>query len=57
MFVGAPAGEPVTTEELFLLHVDRSGGRAAPLPAPAREWLAALVAPAPEWAGRGIREV
>ncbi|MFD8547268.1 thioesterase family protein [Streptomyces sp. NPDC059649] len=57
MFVGAPSGEPVATEELFLLHVDRSGGRAAPLPEATRERLAGLVVPAPEWAGRGIREV
>ncbi|WP_030415240.1 thioesterase family protein [Streptomyces sp. NRRL S-1448] len=57
MFAGGPAGEPVATEELFLLHVDRSGGRAAPLPGTTRERLAALVAPAPKWAGHGIREV
>lgn len=56
MFVGGPPGEPAATEALFLLHVDRSGGRAAPLPGPARERLATL-APAPKWAGRGIREV
>ncbi|MGW2408043.1 thioesterase family protein [Streptomyces sp. NPDC001739] len=57
MFAGGPAGEPVATEELFLLHVDRSGGRTAPLPGTTRERLAALVAPAPRWAGHGIREV
>ncbi|MEU9503839.1 thioesterase family protein [Streptomyces sp. NPDC048196] len=57
MFAGGPAGEPVATEELFLLHVDRSGGRAAPLPDTTRERLAALVVPAPTWAGHGIREV
>ncbi|MBL1090812.1 MULTISPECIES: thioesterase family protein [Streptomyces] len=57
MFAGGPAGGPVATEELFQLHVDRSGGRAAPLPGTTRERLAALVAPAPKWAGHGIREV
>ncbi|BDM71030.1 4-hydroxybenzoyl-CoA thioesterase [Streptomyces nigrescens] len=57
MFVGEPAGDPVATEELFVLHVDRSGGRAAPLPDATRERLAGLAVPEPEWAGRGIRQV
>lgn len=52
-----PSGEPVATEELFTLHIDQAAGRSAPLPATARAHLTALVAPAPEWAGRGIREV
>ncbi|GFE20833.1 thioesterase family protein [Streptomyces libani] len=57
MFAGEPSGEPVATEELFTLHIDQAAGRSAPLPATARAHLTALVAPAPEWAGRGIREV
>ncbi|MFH8568369.1 thioesterase family protein [Streptomyces sp. NPDC017993] len=57
MFVGEPSGDPVATEELFTLHVDQGTGRAAPLPDATREHLTALLAPAPEWAGRGIREV
>ena len=57
MFVGEPSGDPVATEELFTLHVDQGTGRAAPLPDATRERLSALAAPAPEWAGRGIREV
>ncbi|AOP48804.1 thioesterase family protein [Streptomyces lydicus] len=57
MFVGEPSGEPVATEELFMLHVDQSAGRSAPLPPAAHERLTTLLAPAPEWAGRGIREV
>ncbi|MFJ9848313.1 thioesterase family protein [Streptomyces sp. NPDC101150] len=54
---GEPLGDVVATEELFTLHVDQAVGRAAPLPAAARERLTGLVAAAPEWAGRGIREV
>ncbi|POX40062.1 4-hydroxybenzoyl-CoA thioesterase [Streptomyces sp. Ru73] len=54
---GEPAGDPVATEELFALHVDRATGRSAPLPGPVRDRLTALTAPAPDWAGRGIREV
>ncbi|MCF3148251.1 thioesterase family protein, partial [Streptomyces platensis] len=50
MFAGDPSGEPVATEELFTLHTDQATGRSAPLPATARERLAGLVAPAPEWA-------
>ncbi|MFG2222939.1 thioesterase family protein [Streptomyces sp. NPDC048644] len=57
MFVGEPAGDPVATEELFALHVDQGAGRAAPLPGAAHSRLAGLVAPAPAWAGRGIREI
>ncbi|WP_328548623.1 thioesterase family protein [Streptomyces platensis] len=57
MFAGDPSGEPVATEELFTLHIDQTTGRSAPLPATARERLSGLIAPAPEWAGRGIREV
>ncbi|PJJ05699.1 acyl-CoA thioester hydrolase [Streptomyces sp. 2333.5] len=57
MFAGAPAGDPVATEELFTLHIDRSAGRAAPLPEATRAFLIGLVAPAPSWAGHGIREV
>ncbi|MGW7578553.1 thioesterase family protein [Streptomyces sp. NPDC054765] len=57
MFAGAPSGSPVATEELFALHVDRSAGRAAPLPDASREYFAAHLAPAPQWAGQGIRAV
>ncbi|REK87946.1 thioesterase [Streptomyces inhibens] len=57
MFVGEPSGDPVATEELFTLHVDQGTGRAAPLPDATRRHLAGLTAPAPEWAGRGIRAV
>ncbi|MEU3989255.1 thioesterase family protein [Streptomyces platensis] len=57
MFAGDPSGEPVATEELFTLHIDQTTGRSAPLPATARERLSGLIAPTPEWAGRGIREV
>lgn len=57
MFAGRALGDPVATEELFLLHVDQSAGRAAPLPDAGRDRLAGLVAAAPQWAGRGIREV
>ncbi|MFI2261498.1 thioesterase family protein [Streptomyces tubercidicus] len=57
MFAGDPSGDPVATEELFTLHIDQATGRSAPLPTTARERLTRLVAPAPEWAGRGIREV
>ncbi|WP_030612457.1 thioesterase family protein [Streptomyces sclerotialus] len=54
---GTPSGDPVATEELFALHVDQATGRSAPLPDAVRDRLTALTAPAPEWAGRGIREV
>ncbi|MEU9112847.1 thioesterase family protein [Streptomyces sp. NPDC048483] len=54
---GEPAGDAVATEELFTLHVDQGAGRAAALPDAAREYLTGLAGPAPEWAGRGIREV
>lgn len=57
MFVGDTDGDPVATEELFALHVDQATGRSAPLPEAVRDRLAALTGPAPEWAGRGIREV
>ncbi|MEV0598372.1 thioesterase family protein [Streptomyces sp. NPDC050315] len=57
MFVGDTDGDPVATEELFALHVDQATGRSAPLPEAVRDRLTALTAPAPEWAGRGIREV
>ncbi|RSO48536.1 4-hydroxybenzoyl-CoA thioesterase [Streptomyces sp. WAC 06725] len=57
MYVGDASGDPVATEEIFALHVHQGEGRAAPLPGEARERLAALAGPAPEWAGRGIREV
>ncbi|MER7395093.1 thioesterase family protein [Streptomyces sp. NPDC000151] len=57
MFVGDTDGAPVATEELFALHVDRTTGRSAPLPEAVRDRLTALTGPAPEWAGRGIREV
>ncbi|WP_406481683.1 thioesterase family protein [Streptomyces platensis] len=57
MFAGDPSGDPVATEELFTLHIDQTTGRSVPLPATAGERLAGLVAPGPEWAGRGIREV
>lgn len=57
MFAGEPVGDPVATEELFTLHIDRSAGRATPLPEATRAFLTGLVAPAPRWAGHGIREV
>ncbi|MGW2388144.1 thioesterase family protein [Streptomyces lydicamycinicus] len=57
MFAGKLSGEPVATEELFALHIDQATGRSAPMPRTARERLTGLIAPAPEWAGRGIREV
>ncbi|WP_030023934.1 thioesterase family protein [Streptomyces monomycini] len=57
MYVGDVAGGPVATEEIFALHVHQGEGRAAPLPEGAYGRLAELVRPAPEWAGRGIREV
>ncbi|MFG2827797.1 thioesterase family protein [Streptomyces sp. NPDC048434] len=57
MFAGAPSGSPVATEELFTLHVDQVSGRAAALPEASREYFAGLLAPAPPWAGNGIREV
>ncbi|MEW2434701.1 thioesterase family protein [Streptomyces caniferus] len=57
MFVGAPSGSPVATEELFTLHVDQTAGSAAPLPDASREYLAELLGPAPSWAGHGIRAV
>ncbi|MEU8684626.1 thioesterase family protein [Streptomyces sp. NPDC048611] len=57
MFAGDPDGEPVATEELLTLHVDQAAGRSAALPDTARARLSALVAPAPAWAGRGIRDV
>ncbi|MEU8781470.1 thioesterase family protein [Streptomyces sp. NPDC048637] len=57
MFTGEPSGEPVATEELFTLHIDQAAGRSAPLPGAPRAYLTGLVTAAPEWAGRGIREV
>ncbi|MGW9078922.1 thioesterase family protein [Streptomyces kronopolitis] len=57
MFAGEPTGEPVATGEQFTLHVDRAAGRSVPLPEATRAFLADLVAPAPPWAGHGIREV
>ncbi|MGW1838578.1 thioesterase family protein [Streptomyces sp. NPDC002067] len=57
MFTGEPDGAPVATEELFALHVDQGTGRSAPLPQTAHRTLGGLVAPAPDWAGRGIRAV
>ncbi|MFE7319105.1 thioesterase family protein [Streptomyces sp. NPDC057555] len=54
---GDPTGDPVATEELFALHVDQNQGGAVPFPDAARDRLAALAAPAPDWAGRGIRPV
>ncbi|OKI00608.1 4-hydroxybenzoyl-CoA thioesterase [Streptomyces sp. CB02923] len=57
MYVGDASGDPVATEEIFALHVHQDEGRAAPLPDGAHERLAELVRAAPEWAGRGIREV
>ncbi|MFH8404122.1 thioesterase family protein [Streptomyces sp. NPDC018019] len=57
MYVDGAAGGPVATEEIFALHVHQGAGRAAPLPEEARERLAALAGPVPEWAGRGIRDV
>ncbi|WP_030992311.1 thioesterase family protein [Streptomyces sp. NRRL S-1813] len=57
MFVGAASGAPVATEELFTLHVDQSAGRAAPLPDASRAYFAGVLAPAPPWAGQGIRAV
>ncbi|MFE1766426.1 thioesterase family protein [Streptomyces angustmyceticus] len=57
MFAGPPSGSPVATEELFALHVDRAAGGAAPLPDASRDHLAGLLAPAPPWAGHGIRAV
>lgn len=60
MYVGDAAGDPVATEEIFALHVHQGEGRAAPLPEEAYGRLAGLAEPAgtaPDWAGRGIREV
>lgn len=57
MFVDEPSGDPVATAELFTLHVDQTAGRSAPLPETTRGYLAGLTAPAPAWAGRGIRTV
>ncbi|WP_433859073.1 thioesterase family protein [Streptomyces kronopolitis] len=57
MFDGEPTGEPVATGEQFTLHVDRAAGRSVPLPEATRAFLTGLVAPAPPWAGHGIREV
>ncbi|MGX1970869.1 thioesterase family protein [Streptomyces kronopolitis] len=57
MFAGEPTGEPVATGEQFTLHVDRTAGRSVPLPEATRAFLADLIAPAPPWAGHGIREV
>lgn len=57
MFAGVPSGSPVATGELFALHVDQAAGSAAPLPDASREYFAGLLAPAPPWAGNGIRPV
>ncbi|MFJ5673839.1 thioesterase family protein [Streptomyces sp. NPDC093097] len=54
---GDPTGDPVATEELFALHVDQNQGGAVPFPDATHARLAALAAPAPDWAGRGIRPV
>ncbi|MCK7622692.1 thioesterase family protein [Streptomyces sp. RS10V-4] len=54
---GAPTGNPVATEELFTLHVDQHQGHAVAFPDATRDRLAALTAPAPAWAGQGIRPV
>ncbi|MFE6703171.1 thioesterase, partial [Streptomyces sp. NPDC057718] len=45
------------TPELLALHVDQQAGRTIPFPDSVRERLAALVEPAPAWAGRSIAEV
>ncbi|MCZ1019267.1 thioesterase family protein [Streptomyces noursei] len=54
---GEPSGDPVATEELFTLHVDQRQGCAVPFPDATHDLLAAAVAPAPQWAGHGIRPV
>ncbi|OON80137.1 thioesterase family protein [Streptomyces tsukubensis] len=54
---GGPEGSAVATEELFALHVDRDSGRSGPLPGAVQTGLGALVAPGPDWTGRGIREI
>ncbi|WP_051094392.1 thioesterase family protein [Streptomyces sp. MspMP-M5] len=54
---GNPSGDPVATEELFTLRVDRRQGSAAPFPDTTRDRLTALTTPAPHWAGHGIRPV
>lgn len=46
--------ELVATEEMMLLHVDGNAGKAAPFPDDVARALAALVEPAPEYAGRSI---
>lgn len=46
--------ELVATEEMLLLHVDGNAGKAAPFPDDTSRALAALVEPAPEYAGRSI---
>lgn len=48
------ADELVATEEMLLLHVDGNAGKAAPFPDDLAGTLAALVEPAPEYAGRSI---
>ncbi|MGW8487739.1 thioesterase family protein [Streptomyces sp. NPDC055886] len=55
--VPEPEAEPVATTELLALHVDQQAGRTVPFPDSVRERLAALVGPAPAWAGRSIAEV
>lgn len=55
--VPQPEATPVATSELLALHVDQRAGRTAPFPDAVRERLAALVGPAPSWAGRSIAEV
>ena len=52
-----PAGEPVATTELLMIHVDQAAGRAAPFPDDVRRRFAALTGPVPEWAGRSIGPV
>lgn len=47
-------GEVVATEEILAVHVDQRAGRAAPLPAPARDVLAGLVESPPEYSGRAL---
>ncbi|GAA3755899.1 acyl-CoA thioester hydrolase [Spinactinospora alkalitolerans] len=46
--------ELLATEELMALHVDQARGRATPFPEEVAARLAALVEPAPDYAGRSI---
>ncbi|MFE5775545.1 thioesterase family protein [Brachybacterium sp. NPDC056505] len=47
-------GEPVATEELLGIHVDRGTGRASALPAATRAAAQSALAGAPAWAGRSV---